>query len=939
MSKLLVCTRADENIRELTDITFPSIRAYAERCGADFKVLDAPSACPVGDGRWHYRILFLRELLDHYDRILHIDADVLITKDCPNLFEIVPQDHIGTIFEDKGSRLENRRRLIRCVQDVFGDVGWTEGYINTGVFLVSRQHEDIFAGMPTVQEGVDTSQMPTDLEPGHVVEHFDNGWYWVGHGWDDVHLGYMIRKRGHPIHKLPYWFNHMSMFSEPWNGSADRFKSFIIHYAGQGGFPVPEGESVKNKLDLLRHDAEKLGLLKSETSTDESRVLCLVGVFDHPDSTNIKMAEALEELGYRVVRISYREIIDAHGIDVLHERMQAVAPTVDAMIICKGFGGERPPIDSNVVKELPCKTVYWFMDSVDLAGETAVQLATACDVQCATSKVSCEAFARAGCQRVHQIFEGVDIDHWRPLDVEKKFDVWFKGTLDDSRKRLLQTMVEAGIRVSSAKGWVNNEDMVVFYNQSKIVLNPTWGEIFSQRAFHVAASGAFLLSGDCQDLRKVFTPGENCDVFRTPEEAVEKARYWLAHDQQREEAAAKARAVAEQFTWHNQMRKLVSAIENPDTPIVDGAFSPTVNEPPKPQQQNQIIYAQPRRKPRIALVSANMCIRATQTGLAVQKFGYDVHVVVKADAALRQFNGKFKGVHVFFNRDQCYETLRRLEPDLIHVHDRPHQVAADIIREQFGVPVVNDVHDMDSFLNMPIGSPLAEVYALEAADALVFVSEGYKKAAEYWYKHLPPSIVVPSMVCEHLMPDKRKPHIGAAVWEGGLWKHDEGDPRHYIDQRKIARKLLDQGIGVVFHPAPTTQENIDAYTATGAMVYRTMPFAPLIETLTRYDFGWYGQTENAEQIHITLPNKLFDYIAAGIPVLVINAREAARFVEDNGVGVAIQRPEDASFVLDKLKAIRETLWERRKLFTRERAVRPLLELYETLLRKQGAKAA
>ena len=226
--KLLITTRADSNISEWTDITHPIIKEYANRVGADFKTLSHKSDCNDGDGRWHYRIFKHKELHKEYDRILHIDSDVLLTPNCPNIFDVVPYEKIGTIFEDKGSRRGARHQCIADVQSRFGDVGWESGYINTGVFVTSKCHEDIY-------EKID-------------------GEYWVGFGFDDVHMGYLINKYKYTIHELPYQWNHMTMFSEPWNGSADRFKSHVIHYAGRGVFD----SSVGNKVEQLKKDNNKL---------------------------------------------------------------------------------------------------------------------------------------------------------------------------------------------------------------------------------------------------------------------------------------------------------------------------------------------------------------------------------------------------------------------------------------------------------------------------------------------------------------------------------------------------------------------------------------------------------------------------------------------------------------------------------------------------------
>jgi lipopolysaccharide biosynthesis glycosyltransferase len=224
--KKLICTRCDKNIQWQADITHDLIRAYAEKVNADFTVFDHVSDCKDGDGRWHYRIFKMKELFGQYDRILHLDTDILISPSCPDLFEEVPFDCVGTVYEDKGSRQLYRQKTMMECQALWGDIGWRSGYINTGVFLASSCHSDIFKK--------------------------NNGEYWCGFGYDDVHLGYRIKKLGMKVHELDFKWNNMTMFSEPWNGNADRFKSHIIHYAGGGLFDR------NNKKDQMTADKERL---------------------------------------------------------------------------------------------------------------------------------------------------------------------------------------------------------------------------------------------------------------------------------------------------------------------------------------------------------------------------------------------------------------------------------------------------------------------------------------------------------------------------------------------------------------------------------------------------------------------------------------------------------------------------------------------------------
>ena len=226
--KYLITTRADQTVLDWIQLTHPIFRKYAARIKADFLVLDESLNCNeakdgLGHGLWHFRIMKHYDLHNTYDRILHLDTDMLLTPNCPNLFDVVPDDHIGTIYEDIGSRKAHRIQCMLNSQNQFGHIDWNQGYINTGVFLTSKQHRNIFQKI--------------------------NDKYFVDWGTDDVHIGYLIKKNGHKVKELDFRYNHMTMYSESWNGSPSRFDSHIIHYAGRGIF---DSAGVNNKLQQAK---------------------------------------------------------------------------------------------------------------------------------------------------------------------------------------------------------------------------------------------------------------------------------------------------------------------------------------------------------------------------------------------------------------------------------------------------------------------------------------------------------------------------------------------------------------------------------------------------------------------------------------------------------------------------------------------------------------
>lgn len=222
--KLGVTVRADDGVKETTELTLPIIKDFCKRWNADFILLDQEPPIYTEDHQPHYRVMELYKLFDKYDRLMSLDADIIINKICPNIFDEVPEDCIGSIYEDKGTREVNRIKRINAIQSQFGDIGWERGYVNDGMMVASRQHKEIFTPI--------------------------NGQYFLLEGNDDAHLGYQIFKMRFKVKELNYRFNHMSVFSEPWNGSPNRFDSYIIHYAGRGIFD----KGVSGFIDQIKKD-------------------------------------------------------------------------------------------------------------------------------------------------------------------------------------------------------------------------------------------------------------------------------------------------------------------------------------------------------------------------------------------------------------------------------------------------------------------------------------------------------------------------------------------------------------------------------------------------------------------------------------------------------------------------------------------------------------
>jgi hypothetical protein len=75
-----------------------------------------------------------------------------------------------------------------------------------------------------------------------------------------------------------------------------------------------------------------------------------------------------------------------------------------------------------------------------------------------------------------------------------------------------------------------------------------------------------------------------------------------------------------------------------------------------------------------------------------------------------------------------------------------------------------------------------------------------------------------------------------------------------------------------------------SYLKAGAVAHSMHRFPDMMRQLTRYDWGLCGHLDSHPQWQKAMPNKLFEYLAAGIPVISINSDEVSGFVVEHGVG-------------------------------------------------------
>jgi glycosyltransferase involved in cell wall biosynthesis len=274
-------------------------------------------------------------------------------------------------------------------------------------------------------------------------------------------------------------------------------------------------------------------------------------------------------------------------------------------------------------------------------------------------------------------------------------------------------------------------------------------------------------------------------------------------------------------------------------------------------------------------------------------------------------------------------------PDVIHSHNLPDALTV-LALDTARTPVIHDVHDMQSLRRTPYedgfpepADPLAlERRAVQESAALVTVSPELvdELAARY---RLPRHVLAYANYAlgrdlpAELPPPR--PLVGPPrlVYQGTL----STNGGHY-DLRELFAAIAAQGVALDVYPA---REVPEYRRIAGVRVLERLPAPALLQRLVGYDFGWVGFNAalNAAHLDTALPNKLYDYLGCGLPVITLNHRALRRMLREEGVGLALDQVEDlvAALAAADVAALRRRVADARARLTVEAQIGRIAELY------------
>jgi spore maturation protein CgeB len=153
------------------------------------------------------------------------------------------------------------------------------------------------------------------------------------------------------------------------------------------------------------------------------------------------------------------------------------------------------------------------------------------------------------------------------------------GAMSLYRRDLIRTISHLGVMVCGDPGWRrlfrdevrflgyldNRKELPKLYNASKINLNITKSQLrtaLPMRVFDISASGAFLLTDYRRDLGELFDLEGEIVFYRDREDLRRKAEYYLAHEDEREEIAERARQrILRDHTYRDRLEEMIKVVK------------------------------------------------------------------------------------------------------------------------------------------------------------------------------------------------------------------------------------------------------------------------------------------------------------------------------------------------------------------------------------------
>lgn len=261
---------------------------------------------------------------------------------------------------------------------------------------------------------------------------------------------------------------------------------------------------------------------------------------------------------------------------------------------------------------------------------------------------------------------------------------------------------------------------------------------------------------------------------------------------------------------------------------------------------------------------------------------------------------------------RCQELLCAIRPDIIHANDWPALPIAMWAKPATGARIVYDSHEFareergESRMWRLLCRPhvcAIEAAGVHAADGVVTVSPGIARLLRETYSLKEPPLVVLN-VPEYRLVDAHPVGERLELLYHGLLARGRGIETLILAIAQLRRpaRLVLRGNG-----SPRYISNLRRLAAIHAapetIVFEpAVPLESVVEAAARSDIGLFTPPLATSQYRYMLPNKLFEYLMAGLMVVFSDAEDVADIVHRHGSGKVLSEvtPSRLAAAIDAL---------------------------------------
>lgn len=323
-----------------------------------------------------------------------------------------------------------------------------------------------------------------------------------------------------------------------------------------------------------------------------------------------------------------------------------------------------------------------------------------------------------------------------------------------------------------------------------------------------------------------------------------------------------------------------------------------LNETMMPVELCTVSYHQKEgNEKNILFIQNAACIRTYKIAKVMKEEGYKVYLLYTLAppyAAYEEFADIYEKIWGFSSANGVFDFISNSDFDIIHCSNEPDILVN--IAQKSNKTVVADTHDMQSIRSdIGIETLVLEYLANTNSDGMMYTSaygadiakEKYQLAGKrvFFMNNL---VMEQTMVKNPYQKLSALDHTIHCVYEGGVVGNDKMSHRFFDDMWK---KITDTGVHIHFYSPSDIDYCIRLEKISPLIHYEgSISGETLILEMTKYDCGLavYNSVDNNRLLlEGASPNKLYEYISAGIPVISAGINSLKEFVEQYHVGIEL----------------------------------------------------